>query len=43
MKEKIKTAKKRVKKMLTRENIIKIVTIISGLALIATSILPYIV
>lgn len=43
MKEKIKVAKKRLRKMLTRENIIKVVTIVSGLALIATSVLPYIV
>lgn len=38
-----KVAKKKVKKFLTRDNIIKIVTVISGLALILTSILPYLV
>ncbi len=41
-KEKRKAIRKALRKITTRENIIKAVVIISTLALIATSILPYI-
>ncbi len=37
-----KEIKKKIKRMFKRENIYKIVIIISGLALVATSVLPYI-
>jgi|GEM_PF-1610698 len=43
MKDKIKIVKKMVRRSMTRKNIIKVVTIISGALLILTSVLPYIV
>jgi len=43
MKEKKKALRKAVRKIMTRENIIKSVVLISTLALIASSVLPYII
>ena len=43
MKEKKKALRKAVKKIMTRDNIIKSVVLISTLALIASSVLPYII
>jgi len=43
MKDKIKIVKKKIRRAFKRENIVKAVVIISGLLLVLTSILPYII
>jgi hypothetical protein len=42
MKDKIKIVKKKIRRIFKRENIIKAIVLISGLLLVLTSILPYI-
>lgn len=43
LKTNFKIIKKKFKKLFTRENIVKMVVIISGTLLVVTSILPYLV
>lgn len=39
----LKDLKKKVRKLLKKENVYKVIVVVSGLALVATSILPYII